>query len=97
MTTRVLLADDGRIRLYRVLDSQGVQIGVDEEAIPTTVDINSATMRSRAINALTANGNYLAVGTPTNAQVVAQVAALTKECSGIIRLMLGQLDDITGT
>lgn len=58
---------------------------------------NAATLRQRAINALTTNQNYLAITTPTNAQAVAQVAVLTKECSGIIRLLLNQLDTTSGT
>jgi hypothetical protein len=62
-----------------------------------TADLNAATLRTRAITALTANATYQAIGAPTNAQVGAQVALLTKECNGIIRLLLNQLDDITGT
>lgn len=60
-------------------------------------DQNAATLRTRANNALAANATYQAISAPTNPQVVAQVLLLTKECNGIIRLLLSQLDDITGT
>lgn len=60
-------------------------------------DQNAATLRVRANNALAANATYQAISAPTNPQVVTQVLLLTKECNGIIRLLLSQLDDITGT
>lgn len=58
---------------------------------------NAGTLQQRAQNALQANANYLAVAAPTNAQVAAQVQLLTKECSALIRLLLGQLDSTAGT
>lgn len=58
---------------------------------------NQATLTARALAALAANDTYLAIGSPNNAQVVAQVNRLTKECSAIIRLQLDQLDTTTGT
>lgn len=51
----------------------------------------------RAQAALSNNATYLAVGTPTQAQAVAQVAALTRQVDGIIRLLLGAFDTTAGT
>jgi hypothetical protein len=64
---------------------------------PPVAEQNAATLCTRANNALAANATYQAISTPTNPQVVAQVLLLTKECNGIIRLLLSQLDDIAGT
>lgn len=58
---------------------------------------NQTTLQQRARAALVANGAYLGITGPTNQQVVAQVNALTKECSTLIRLLLNQLESITGT
>ena len=57
----------------------------------------SAVLASRARAALIANATFLALGSPTNAQTLAQVQLLTKECNGIIRLLLGVLDSTSGT
>lgn len=51
-------------------------------------------IRNAAGNALTANATYLAIGSPTNAQVVAQTRALTQQVDGLIRLAIG---DFTAT
>lgn len=60
-------------------------------------DANATSLATRASNALAANTAFLALPIPTNPQVLAQVQLLSKECSAIIRLLLGQLDDISGT
>lgn len=64
---------------------------------PGSVMANRQTLQQRAQAALAANGTYLAIGSPTAGQNAAQVQALTKQCNGIIRLLLGALDSTTGT
>lgn len=58
---------------------------------------NQAALQQRAQAALTNNVTYLAIPSPTNAQAVTQVSALTRQVDGIIRLLLNQFDTITGT
>jgi hypothetical protein len=55
---------------------------------------NKATIETQARNALTGNRTYLAVASPTNAQVAAQVRALTQQMNGVIRHVV---QDFTGT
>jgi hypothetical protein len=62
---------------------------------PAIADANGATLRTRAENALTTNANYLAIGSPSNAQNLAQIRALTRQMNGSIRLDLGRLDTIS--
>ena len=58
---------------------------------------NSADLRAKAEQALSANATYLALANPTNAQNLAQIQRLTRECSGVIRLLIGRLEDTAGT
>ncbi len=97
MSTRELISDNGRVRLFRVLDDAGQPIGTDEEAVPTPEQVNAATLRSRATQALTTNAAYLALTAPTAAQTTAQVQRVTRECSALIRLVLELTDTTDGT
>lgn len=58
---------------------------------------NRSTIEQRARAALAANATYLAIASPTNAQNLAQIRLLTRECSALIRLALNELDTNDGT
>lgn len=81
---------------HTITESAAIAGGYAFPPIPIT-EINAATLKDRAAHAIIANITYLSITSPTNAQVVAQVNRLTKECSGLIRLLLDQTDDIAGT
>lgn len=53
---------------------------------------NADTIRTQATQALTDNKTYVAIASPSNAQVAAQVKALSRQVNGLLRLTLGQLD-----
>lgn len=54
-------------------------------------------MLYKARQALTVNATFLALGSLTNAQVLAQVQALTRQIDAIIRIVANQLDSTSGT
>lgn len=58
---------------------------------------NQATLLSKAQAALTNNETFLALATPTSAQAVAQVQALTRQVNALIRLATSELSSVSGT
>lgn len=57
----------------------------------------ASTLTQKAGQALTANATFLALAAPTNAQTLAQVQLLTRECNALIRLATQMLDTSAGT
>lgn len=53
---------------------------------------NAATLRTQAANAIDANKTFLAISAPSNAQVLAQTKALTRQVNAVIRLVIGSLE-----
>jgi len=51
----------------------------------------ASTLRAQAVTALTTNATFLALTTPTTAQAVAQVQALTRQTNALIRLVVRAL------
>ena len=68
----------------------------DARATAATASANGATLRTRAANAIATNNAFLAQTTWTNADVLAQVKLLTRECNALIRLVVNQLDSTDG-
>lgn len=54
-------------------------------------------LRSKARKAIDANNTFLALQSPTQAQMLAQVRMLTRENAALIRIALGLSDSIEGT
>lgn len=54
-------------------------------------------LRSKAQTALATNATFLAIASPTAAQVATQAKALSRQCDAIIRILLGQFDSTAGT
>lgn len=67
------------------------------ESVTITHIENSDSLTAKATAALTNNATYQAIASPTTAQAVAQVAALTRQVNALIRVANGLLDDTTGT
>ena len=71
---------------------------VDTQTITKPVEqYHEETLTERAAAALTNNADFLALASPTNAQAVTQVKALTRQVNALLRLELRALDDITDT
>lgn len=64
---------------------------VDEEVVEVdvTADAVRYDLHDRVRQALVRNAQFLAIGSPTAGQTLAQVRQLTRECSALIRLLVG--------
>lgn len=97
-----LAAEMGGVGLSATVRDSGTTVAgeVDQASLDAAVAAhvpidtagNEATLRSRATDALATNRTFLALTSPTNAQVSAQVKALTKQNQGLIRLLLQRFD-----
>lgn len=91
---------DGTVRYF---SSSGVELTVAQARAAVAAEPEAAAETNRralvakARAALTANATYLAIASPTNAQNTAQIKALTRETSALIRLVVKALDTTTGT
>ena len=68
----------------------GVLVNEYDITIPDEV-ANERTLRSQAATALQNNRDFIAITSPSNAQVVAQVKALSRQVNALIRLELKEL------
>lgn len=95
-------------RTVTVYDSAGVQTSTrpytasenalaDTSAAAETARINETALRDKARNALTNNATFLADGSVTQAEAVAQVQKLTRQVNALIKLEVRELADQNGT
>lgn len=70
--------------------------GVLTHGVPL-VEQHKLQVVTSAQQALIANDAFLALSAPTNAQVLAQVQRLTRQCDGIIRVLFNTFDQIGDT
>lgn len=93
----VLVLDDideaDRVAVEAVIVACTQKVAQDA-AVQAVRDGNAKTLRDQAAAAMTTNTAFLAITTPTNAQVLAQTKALTKQNQALIRLATGLLDAI---
>lgn len=76
---------------FTVFDAAGKQIS--QQSIEERPDVtNRQALTDQAAAALATNRTFLALASPTNAQIAAQVKALTRQNNALVRLALGLLD-----
>lgn len=85
------LDENDRATVEPIVAAHPVTAQVEAERIAREQN-NEATIRDRADTALATNAAFLNRANPTNAQVVEQVKALTRQNNGLIRLALRRFD-----
>ena len=63
-----------------------------QQAVEEQREANRVTLQDRAENAIQGNKDFLALPSPSNAEVVAQIKELTKQNNALIRLVVQKLD-----
>jgi len=80
-------------RRIRSPDGSGdVEVDVEDELPVRDRVVNAETLRMRAEAVLGANREFLSIARPTAAQTAAQVKALTRASSTVVRLLLDRLE-----
>lgn len=99
---------DDDARTYHDYDAAGAEIfsrpytpdenaDADARATAATEASTADELTKRARTAIQGNNDFLALASPTNAQTLAQVKALTRQANALIKLEVRDLLDTTGT
>ena len=78
-------------------DTWTARVKTQAEVDAATSSTNEAALLAKAKTALTNNATFLAIASPTNAQAVAQVQALTRQVNVLIRIVGRDLLSTDGT
>lgn len=87
----ILLDTDDEATARPIVEAHAAKVR-EAQAARETGATNRQTIEGRALAALQANRDFLALQAPTNAQVLAQVRAVTRQSSNLIRLVLERHD-----
>ena len=87
------MVDPLKKRRISLPDGSGaIEVDAEDELSSKARTGNADSLREQVERALEANRAFLAIPNPTPAQTAAQVKALTRDSSALIRLLLGRLE-----
>ena len=75
----------------------GVLVKTTPRTVDVTTEVVTLDLHAKARQALVNNATFLANANPTNAQVLAQMRAVTRQINALIRLGIGTADLLTDT
>lgn len=85
------LSESDRVAAQPVVDAHPATAQALAATVATRAT-NEATISAAAADAIAANKAFLALSSPTNAQTLAQVKALSRQANSLIRLALRSFD-----
>jgi hypothetical protein len=83
------------VSAVRAAIAASVAVEAAAAAAEAVLTANGETLRGRAKTALATNATFLAITSPTTAQVREQARALTRQVDALIRLTVNALDSIS--
>lgn len=93
--TTITLTDDAEKTITQTTDSVLKRVETVTVWKPGSAQFNRDQLSQRAQTAITNNDAYLAIPSPTQAQAVTQVAALTRQMNGLLRFNLNAYNDVS--
>jgi predicted deacylase len=92
LNTPTKISEDVNAEIWATRTQNG---GTVETRVKPGTDLaRGQQLEDRAVQALAANTTFLAIASPSNAQIIAQTKALTRQVSAIIRLRLGRFESV---
>lgn len=89
LNTPTFIGADGDVDIWATRSTAG---GTAERRIRAGTDTDRAQqLQVRLTQAIAANSTYIALVAPSNAQVAAQLRALTRQVQALLRMQQGQL------
>lgn len=88
----VVYASDGSTVIATEAYDAAENAAATVRAAAAVAATNEQTLRNQAMQARATNDTFLGIASPTNAQIAAQVKALTRQNNGLIRLVLRRFD-----
>jgi len=77
----------------QTFDSQGNLLSEEVVEVDITAEVVEYDLHDKARQALATNADFLDLTAPTNAQTLQQVRALTRQMSGLTRLILREFSE----
>jgi hypothetical protein len=90
-----ILEDTAERTVTRIVDAAFGRESVSYVYKTGTPQSNYLQLQQRAAAALAANATFMAIASPTQAQSVAQVKALTRQVNALLRIQLNALSDVS--
>ena len=102
LNTPTVIADNGDVQTVATRTANGGTVAiVPHPGGPTDLGLqaqaNAQTLEAKGAAAVASNITFLGIGSPSNAQVLAQVQSLTRQVNALIRLASSLLDSTSGT
>lgn len=90
-----VIYEDDNVQIIETVTANGKTVQTIDK--PNSLGANREEILTKARAALTTNATYLAISSPSAAQNTAQAKALTRQMNAVIKYLLSDFANTTGT